>query len=104
MELEGSIVGTALNFFNMPVDGENDAGLKPLWEALNDMLSAILFSQTNIPTLCRLIQHLEMYIRSKEIHHRERATNALLNVVKKFIEYTKTKEKVNIFPPFSFIK
>eukprot|EP00026_Physarum_polycephalum_P000352 Phypoly_transcript_00352.p1 GENE.Phypoly_transcript_00352~~Phypoly_transcript_00352.p1 ORF type:complete len:1660 (+),score=332.46 Phypoly_transcript_00352:97-5076(+) len=93
LELESSIVTSALNFFNMPVDGENDSGLRSLWDALNDMLSAILFNQTTVATLNRLVKHLETYLRSKEVHHRERAAGSLLHIVKKFFEYTKTKEK-----------
>lgn len=88
-DLETTLIVTSLNLYNQPPDPADGA----LWDALNEMLAAVLFSQTNIACLCRLLKHLENWIRAKEVHQRERAVSAVLHIVKKFIEYTSAEEK-----------
>eukprot|EP01113_Clastostelium_recurvatum_P024391 TRINITY_DN2913_c0_g1_i2.p1 TRINITY_DN2913_c0_g1~~TRINITY_DN2913_c0_g1_i2.p1 ORF type:complete len:827 (-),score=264.21 TRINITY_DN2913_c0_g1_i2:42-2447(-) len=73
----------------------NEGDLVSLWESLNTMLGALLFSQTSVTTLCRLLSHLEGWVRSKEAYQRDRAVTAVLFLSKKFIEFTIDEEKVD---------
>ncbi|GAM28545.1 hypothetical protein SAMD00019534_117210, partial [Acytostelium subglobosum LB1] len=91
LELETQIVTLLLQFYNTPEDSEQSAQLV---ETINSLFSTLLFNQTSIVCLNRLIAYLDPLTRSKETHLRERSLNCMLHIVKKFIEYTTDAEQL----------
>eukprot|EP01132_Coremiostelium_polycephalum_P004092 gene4092-5120_t len=71
--------------------------------SINNLFSTILYNQTTIACLNRLIQYLDPLSRSKENHLRERSLFCILYLVKKFIEYSTESESLPIDKKFENI-
>ncbi|EAL61864.1 hypothetical protein DDB_G0291161 [Dictyostelium discoideum AX4] len=96
LELEVQIINLSLSFFNQQVspanatntDSDEYKEVNSLITSVNNLLSTILYNQTTIACLNRLIGYLDPLSRSKDAHIRERSLFCILYLVKKFIEYS----------------
>eukprot|EP01133_Synstelium_polycarpum_P020470 gene20470-24563_t len=98
LDLEAQVVALVLTFFATQVTPatattvSDDAEVVQLITSVNNLFSTLLFNQTSIVTLTRLITYLDPLSRSKEAHLREKALYCILYIVKKFIEYSTEAE------------
>ncbi|KYQ89059.1 hypothetical protein DLAC_10285 [Tieghemostelium lacteum] len=96
IDLEQQLVNLLMVFYAIQPSKENLLNteseeykeVNELITNINTVFSTLLFNQTTIPTLQRLIQYLDPLSRSKDTHLRERSTYCILYIVKKYIEFT----------------
>ncbi|KAF2070139.1 hypothetical protein CYY_008538 [Polysphondylium violaceum] len=99
IELETQIIGLVVQFFStitttQPVESEEYKDVNSLITACNNLFSTILFNQTTIVCLLRLIQYLDPLSRSKDAFIRERSMFCILYLIKKYIEFSTENEEL----------
>eukprot|EP00002_Diphylleia_rotans_P016917 TRINITY_DN3289_c0_g1_i4.p1 TRINITY_DN3289_c0_g1~~TRINITY_DN3289_c0_g1_i4.p1 ORF type:complete len:875 (+),score=203.34 TRINITY_DN3289_c0_g1_i4:152-2776(+) len=102
--LEAKAIPNILTFldFNEKVD---PAQCNMLKKKVDELLAALLFMNTNIGCLSRLLKYIEPFVSNEKVQIREKACESTVYVLQKFVEYSRKKavqnEKAdNTFPNF----
>eukprot|EP01087_Luapelamoeba_hula_P005831 TRINITY_DN1587_c0_g1_i1.p1 TRINITY_DN1587_c0_g1~~TRINITY_DN1587_c0_g1_i1.p1 ORF type:complete len:1410 (-),score=232.80 TRINITY_DN1587_c0_g1_i1:1013-5242(-) len=72
-------------------DLELSKAVNGILQGLHGVLGAVLSMDSRVPTLHRLFNHLRKYTSSADPLHRERAVDAVLFLLKKFVEFKTTE-------------
>eukprot|EP00008_Paramoeba_atlantica_P015039 CAMPEP_0201485534 /NCGR_PEP_ID=MMETSP0151_2-20130828/9620_1 /ASSEMBLY_ACC=CAM_ASM_000257 /TAXON_ID=200890 /ORGANISM="Paramoeba atlantica, Strain 621/1 / CCAP 1560/9" /LENGTH=1664 /DNA_ID=CAMNT_0047869703 /DNA_START=126 /DNA_END=5120 /DNA_ORIENTATION=+ len=109
-DLESTLVKKITNFYNLASTKEpsaeeaassssssssssslepaaNPHSLKKLFQNLNETLSSLVFMNTTIPCLIRLLKHIEDYIKHADPEIRKQAITTTFHLLEKFVEY-----------------
>ncbi|GAM26848.1 hypothetical protein SAMD00019534_100230 [Acytostelium subglobosum LB1] len=106
LDLEGQIVTLLLQFYGAQAasaPADDSADVNNMVSQINTFFSTILYTQTSIVCLNRLVQYLDPLTRAKEAHLRERSIGCILYLVKKFIEYSTDAEQIPAEKKFEHI-
>ena len=114
-DMERSLVTKIVQFYHLAARGEGEEGkeegaekdkkekgkvaplpeghaqnLKLLYENMNELLSTILYMNTTIPCLVRLLMVCKEFANHKSTQIRKRALHTILFLLEKFVEYKTT--------------